>query len=64
MQGKKNTRVLKVQPKIFDRSYGKRVVYPEIKLCGKWLADLGFQHNEKIEVTCEHHRIIITRFSE
>jgi toxic protein SymE len=56
----KRIRLLKVQPKIFNRSQG-HVVLPEIKLCGKWVEELGFLVNEKVQIICENGRITITK---
>lgn len=34
---KNKERRLKISRKFFQRQYHKYVLYPEIKLCGKWL---------------------------
>jgi toxic protein SymE len=56
----KRIRLLKVQPKIFNRSRS-HVVFPEIKLCGKWLEELGFVVNEKVQIICENGKITISK---
>jgi len=54
----KNRR-LKVYPKYrFTKSKSK--VVPEIRLCGKWLRDVGFQSGNFIEITSEMNKITIT----
>jgi len=58
-------RTLKVYDKVFDR--GGRctaghysIIFPEIRLIGKWLQDCGFQPGQHIEVTTEQNRLTIT----
>jgi len=54
-------RALKVYPKYFDRVNTRPpVIFPEIRLCGKWLKDIGFDHDQMIKVRQEKHKIIIT----
>ncbi|MFH6957160.1 SymE family type I addiction module toxin [Flavobacterium aquidurense] len=36
------------------------VIFPEIRLCGKWLKDIGFEYGQSITVIHEKNRIIIT----
>lgn len=57
-------RRLKIQPKHITRSYNRYVIFPEIRLCGKWLQKIGFNHGNF--VTIEHHqnKIIITANTE
>ncbi len=43
-------RSLKIQPKRRFNKYSHKDV-PEIKLCGDWLKDLGFQMGERVVVT-------------
>lgn len=47
-------RRLKVYPK-----YVSRAVFPEIRLCGKWLQETGFHDGQMIIVRHEKNRIII-----
>ena len=35
-------RQLKVYHKYFDRVYSQSVTFPEIRLCGKWVREAGF----------------------
>ena len=54
--GKRN---LKVYPKYFFRSY-RGVVFPEIRLCGKWLQETGFNVNDTVTIQHEKNKIVIT----
>lgn len=59
------TRTLKVYDKILLRSsyatqQSRRVLLPEIRLMGKWLADCGFEPGQHIEVRQTRHKLIIT----
>ncbi len=55
-------RRLKVYYKYFHRvnSWQRLVMYPEIRLCGKWLQDIGFEHGQTINVRQERNKITIT----
>jgi toxic protein SymE len=53
-------RQLKVYEKYISRSYHRHVVFPEIRLCGKWLQDMGFDCGQLVTVRHEKNRIIIT----
>lgn len=53
-------RRLKIQPKHIARAYHRYVVFPEIRLCGKWLHDIGFAHGKFVTVQHEENKIIIT----
>lgn len=57
-----NHRQLKVHYKYFHRvnTWQRSVIFPEIRLCGKWLQDLGFEHGQTINVLQEKNKIIIT----
>jgi toxic protein SymE len=39
--------------------YLNRTIFPEIRLCGKWLQDTGFHDGQKIIVQHEKNKIII-----
>ncbi|NJM26352.1 MAG: type I toxin-antitoxin system SymE family toxin [Bacteroidia bacterium] len=52
------TRSLKVQPKTRINKYSQKDV-PEIKLCGEWLKQLGFEHGTRVSVTLMRELIII-----
>lgn len=57
----KQERHLKVYPKYFSRINSWRpAIFPEIRLCGKWLQEMGFQHGQTIKVKQEMNRITIT----
>lgn len=66
MEEKQNSirkeRRLKVYYKYFNRvnSWQRSVIFPEIRLCGKWLQDIGFEHGQTINVRQERNRITIT----
>lgn len=53
-------RQLKIHRKSFARSTRKCVVFPEIRLCGKWLKDIGFECGGFVTVRHEKNIIIIT----
>lgn len=61
---KKNIRKLKIQPKYFQRAHNKSVVYPEIRLNGKWLLECGFVCNEPVIIYCEEGELLIRRSIE
>lgn len=50
--------LLKIQPKHVRRS-GYSIVVPEIRLCGKWLDEIGFRSEKKILVICEEKKITL-----
>ena len=51
-------RSLKIQPKRRFNKYSQKDV-PEIKLCGDWLQNLGFQLGERVTVTSMSSLLII-----
>jgi toxic protein SymE len=53
-------RQLKIHRKYISRSYSRYVVFPEIRLCGKWLQDIGFDCGQSVTVLHEKNIIIIT----
>ena len=53
-------RHLKVYQKYIPRSYYGHVIFPEIRLCGKWLRDMGFDCGQNVTVRHEKNKIIIT----
>lgn len=55
-------RRLKVYPKFFYRVLARQrnVVFPEIRLCGKWLEQTGFYEGQHIIVRHEQNKIVIT----
>jgi toxic protein SymE len=61
---KPTVRTLKVYDKLFRRGSGlyssnNAVLYPEIRLIGKWLQDCGFRPGQHIEVVMEHNKLTI-----
>jgi toxic protein SymE len=62
MKAKQNrkTRSLKIQPKHRIAKYThKTTVVPELKLCGKWLAELGFTEGNRARIQVYEGLIII-----
>lgn len=53
-------RTLKIHEKLHQRSLGKRVRVPAIRLEGKWLEDLGFQQGERVQIEQRKNKLIIT----
>ncbi|MBA2612935.1 MAG: type I addiction module toxin, SymE family [Bacteroidetes bacterium] len=51
-------RSLKVYSKYFTRFQGFFIA-PEIRLCGKWLQNLGFNCSDNVKVITEKNRIVI-----
>ncbi len=54
-----NERKLKILPKFFRRSCN-HVVFPEIRLSGKWLQELGFLCGHSVTITHTQNSITIT----
>jgi toxic protein SymE len=57
-------RQLKIHRKYISRSYNRYVVFPEIRLCGKWLQDIGFNQGNFVTVEHQQNKIIITTHNE
>lgn len=57
---KNKVKQLKVLPKYFDRAYRQTVIFPEIRLAGKWLQDIGFACGQHVTVLQEQNKITIT----
>lgn len=53
-------RELKVYEKYISRPYYRTVIFPEIRLCGKWLRDTGFDCGQSVTILHEQNKIIIT----
>ena len=47
--------------KVYNQSQGDNGNIPTIILKGEWLRKFGFDCNDKIEVLCEDHKIIILK---
>ncbi|MFC2186707.1 SymE family type I addiction module toxin [Fulvivirgaceae bacterium LMO-SS25] len=57
-------RKLKVYQKYIPRSYHQQVIFPEIRLCGKWLRDMGFECGQSVTVRHAKNKITITADKE
>ncbi|MFC5046033.1 SymE family type I addiction module toxin [Aquimarina hainanensis] len=57
---KKGERRLKVISKAFRRDYNRYVTFPEIKLSGKWLKEIGFNCGQFVIVSHKKNKITIT----
>lgn len=57
-------RRIKIQPKHIARSYSRYIIFPEIRLCGKWLQDLGFNYGNFATIEHQQNKIIITANNE
>lgn len=53
-------RRLKVYEKYLSRSQKRFVILPEIRLCGKWLQDIGFSCGQSVIVHHVKNKIVIT----
>lgn len=51
---------LKIHARYFPRACYTSVVFPEIRLCGKWLTSVGFVAGESVTVHYKRNKIIIT----
>lgn len=64
MKKEAKTRRMKVYDKIMRRGgdglYSYHVLFPEIRLTGKWLQDCGFKSGQEIEVSTEANKLVIT----
>lgn len=64
MKKEAKTRRMKVYDKIMKRGgeglYSYHVLFPEIRLTGKWLRDCGFKSGQEIEVSTEANKLVIT----
>lgn len=52
------SKILKTYKKYFKR-FGYYAVFPEIRLCGKWLQNIGFNYNENVTIISQKDRILI-----
>ncbi len=53
-----DVRSLKIQPKTRFNKYSQKDV-PEIKLCGNWLENLGFEIESRVTITSMPNLLII-----
>jgi toxic protein SymE len=63
-QVKNKERKLKILPKFFPRSWSGYAVFPEIRLAGKWLQDIGFTCGRFVTITVQDNGITITMLPE
>jgi toxic protein SymE len=56
---KHKSRHLKIYSKLQRTSQWNAKFVPEIRLCGKWLEDMGFDFGDQITVRLENDRLII-----
>jgi toxic protein SymE len=56
-------RKLKVRPKHFSRALRRTVAFPEIRLCGKWLQQMGFACGQTVSIEHRQNQLIITVIS-
>ncbi len=59
-QNTNNQRQLKVQPK-YRRKFRKANIVPEIRLCGQWLSEAGFQYGKTVNVQIDGGKLVITQ---
>ncbi|MEO9802658.1 MAG: SymE family type I addiction module toxin [Reichenbachiella sp.] len=57
---KKGARQLKVVSKYQPRDYHQYAIVPEIRLCGKWLKESGFEEGMYVNIEVQNNRLIIT----
>jgi|GEM_PF-3446268 len=57
----RNTRILKIYPKFYQRSNNTHVNLPYIRLSGRWLEHNDFKIGAYVQIVCESERIIITK---
>ncbi|CAG5069749.1 hypothetical protein DYBT9623_02486 [Dyadobacter sp. CECT 9623] len=57
-------RRLKIYSKFQQTSQWNSKFVPEIRLCGKWLEDMGFEYGAHITVRLEDSRLIIEPVGE
>ena len=57
-------RQLKIHRKYISRSYSRHVIFPEIRLCGKWLQKIGFNYGNFVTIEHQQNKIIITTHNE
>lgn len=49
--------------KYFRREKGN-AIFPDIRLCGKWLMESGFKGGHVIDIRCEDRKLVITLAEE
>lgn len=56
-----NKRRLKIATRYISRASWEPAIFPEIRLCGKWLQDIGFSCGDMVTVQHLNNQIIISR---
>jgi hypothetical protein len=59
---KHQVRTLKINKKLRVNRYESKLV-PEIRLCGKWLEQLGFEKRKRVNIT-EMDKLLIVRIDD
>lgn len=54
------TRKMRICNRYFERQSGRFAIFPDIRLCGRWLMESGFEAGQYIRVAHERHKILIT----
>lgn len=58
-------RKLKLQPEIRSSNYGnQQKTVPSLKLCGLWMAELGFKPGDMVNITTREKLLIIEPVKE
>lgn len=60
----KQVRKRRICKKYFHRECSPAAIFPDIRLCGKWLLETGFNVGQYIQISCEENKIVITPFPE
>ncbi|MFT6923854.1 MAG: toxic protein SymE [Crocinitomicaceae bacterium] len=58
---KSANRKLTVNRKFQSREYKRFISVPEIRLCGKWLKEAGFNEAGQVKVAVKEGKLIITK---
>lgn len=53
-------RKLKIAARYMARASWKPAIFPEIRLCGKWLQEMGFRCGETVIVRLSNNQLIIS----
>ena len=56
-------RKLKIHSKYRPRRWDYTTV-PEIRLEGRWLAELGFKEGDRVQIEQQHNKLTITLYQE
>ncbi|MFP3831464.1 SymE family type I addiction module toxin [Chryseobacterium sp. SIMBA_028] len=56
-----HNRNLTVSHKFFLRSYNRHVLFPEIRIAGKWVQECGFEAGDHVAVIVSRNQIILRK---